>query len=50
MNTLISFLGKGKADARTGYRTANYRFDASFSRSVPFFGIALAEYLKPDRL
>lgn len=50
MNTLISFLGKGKADARTGYRTANYRFDSGFSRSVPFFGMALTEYLKPDRL
>ncbi|MBN8447802.1 MAG: TIGR02221 family CRISPR-associated protein [Candidatus Accumulibacter sp.] len=50
MNTLISFLGKGKADPQTGYRTATYRFDAGFSRRVPFFGMALTEYLKPDRL
>ena len=50
MTTLISFLGKGKADAHTGYRTANYRFDADFVRQVPFFGLALTEYLKPDRL
>jgi hypothetical protein len=50
MNTLISFLGKGQADRQTGYRTATYRFDAGFSRSVAFFGMALTEYLKPDRL
>jgi CRISPR-associated Csx2 family protein len=50
MTTLISFLGKGKADPRTGYRTATYRFDADFSKTVPFFGLALTEYLKPQRL
>lgn len=50
INTLISFLGKGKADPQTGYRTATYRFDAGFSRRVAFFGMALTEYLKPDRL
>lgn len=50
INTLISFLGKGKADPHTGYRTATYRFDAGFSRRVPFFGMALTEYLQPDRL
>lgn len=50
INTLISFLGKGKADPQTGYRTATYRFDAGFSRRVPFFGMALTEYLQPDRL
>ncbi len=49
-HTLISFLGKGRADAQTGYRTAHYRFDAEFSRTVPFFGLALTEFLKPDRL
>lgn len=46
MTTLISFLGK----QQKGYRTATYRFDAGFAREVPFFGMALAEYLKPDRL
>ena len=49
MTTLISFLGKGRYD-KDGYRTARYRFDASFVREVPFFGMALADYLKPDRL
>ncbi len=48
--TLISFLGKGRVDAKTGYRTATYRFDEGFVRTVPFFGLALTEYLQPDRL
>ncbi len=48
--TLISFLGKGRADANTGYRTATYRFDEGFVRTVPFFGLALTEFLQPDRL
>jgi len=46
MTTLISFLGK----QQQGYRTATYRFDAAFAPCVPFFGMALAEYLRPDRL
>lgn len=46
MTTLISFLGK----QQKGYRTATYRFDVGFAREVPFFGMALAEFLKPDRL
>ena len=50
MTTLISFLGKGRLDPQTGYRTATYRFDAGFVRTVPFFGLALAEYLRPERL
>ncbi|HPT49289.1 MAG TPA: TIGR02221 family CRISPR-associated protein [Accumulibacter sp.] len=50
MTTLISFLGKGRADRRTGYAMATYRFDAGFARGVPFFGMALHEYLQPDRL
>jgi hypothetical protein len=36
MSTLISFLGKGKADPRTGYRTANYRFDAGLFAPCAF--------------
>ena len=50
MHTLISFLGKGRDNLQTGYRQASYRFDAGFLRKVPFFGLALTEYLKPDRL
>lgn len=50
MTTLISFLGKGRASNQTGYRTARYRFDAGFARETPFFGLALVDYLKPERL
>lgn len=50
MTTLISFLGKSKFDPNTGYRTANYRFEPGFARQVPFFGMALREYLQPQRL
>lgn len=49
MTTLISFLGKGRYESN-GYRTAHYRFDENFSREVPFFGLALDEYLSPSRL
>lgn len=49
-STLISFLGKGRADAKTGYRTATYRFDEGFARTVPFFGLALTEFIQPARL
>ena len=49
MTTLISFLGKGRYE-KDGYRHAKYRFDEAFVREVPFFGMALDDYLKPDRL
>lgn len=48
MTTLLSFIGKG--DRKKGYRTANYQFSPDFSRNVPYFGLALQEYLKPGRL
>jgi CRISPR-associated Csx2 family protein len=48
MTTLISFLGKGKGRGGA-YRTATYRFP-DHARTVPFFGMALSDYLKPDRL
>jgi CRISPR-associated Csx2 family protein len=50
MTTLISFLGKSRFDPNTGYRTANYRFEPGFARQVPFFGLALKEYLQPQRM
>ncbi len=51
MTTLISFLGKGRLDdQRTGYQETTYRFTADFARRVPYFGLALADYLKPQRL
>ena len=50
MSTLISFLGKSASSAQTGYRTANYVFEPGFEREVPFFGMALLDYLKPQKL
>lgn len=50
MKILLSFLGKGRSDIQTGYRTANYEFAPDFVRSVPFFGLALAEYVQPEKL
>lgn len=46
MTTLISLLGK----AAKGYRTANYVFDDHTVRTEPFFGMALLEHAKPERL
>jgi CRISPR-associated Csx2 family protein len=48
MTTLISFLGRGKEKGGS-YSTACYLFDDG-PRTVPFFGMALVDYLKPDRL
>lgn len=48
--TLISLLGKSKLDARTGYRTAKYRFSDGITREVPFFGLGLMDCIKPARL
>jgi CRISPR-associated Csx2 family protein len=48
VTTLISFLGKGK-EKGGAYKTANYRFP-DHVRTAPFFGMALSDYLKPDRL
>lgn len=48
MTTLISMLGKG--NNQQGYKTANYSFDSHFSKEVPFFGLALMDYIKPEKL
>ena len=50
MTTLISFLGKGRSDPQTGYQTTTYRFDDGSTRNVPFFGLALADHLRAERL
>lgn len=50
MTTLISLIGKSKADPQTGYRKAHYSFEPNFSRTVSFFGLALLDYAKPKRL
>ena len=50
MTTLISLLGKGRNDPETGYKTARYRFDDGSVREEPFFGLALARQIRPQRL
>lgn len=50
MHTLISFLGKGRVDAKTGYRQATYRFPDGRTDTTPYFGLALTRHLQPDRL
>lgn len=47
--TLISFIGKGKADPKTGYRTANYVIDGQ-TYTTPYFGFALSRHLRPTKM
>jgi CRISPR-associated Csx2 family protein len=49
-HTLISFLGKGRDDPKTGYRTATYDFPDGRQRTTPFFGLGLCEYVDPSAL
>ncbi|MHB8353696.1 MAG: TIGR02221 family CRISPR-associated protein [Burkholderiales bacterium] len=49
-HTLVSFLGKGREKTETGYRCATYRFADGQEQETPFFGMALARHIKPDRL
>jgi CRISPR-associated Csx2 family protein len=47
MTTLISFLGKSRAGQ---YQTAHYRFDDGSGARVAYFGLALKDHLRPERL
>ncbi|MGQ9862430.1 MAG: TIGR02221 family CRISPR-associated protein [Thiobacillaceae bacterium] len=49
-HTLVTFLGKGRDNHDTGYRKARYRFPDDRVRETPFFGLELANYLKPKQL
>ena len=48
MNTLVTFLGRGRDTREAPYRTANYRFPDGWTKETAFFGLALAEHLEPD--
>lgn len=48
-HTLISFLGKVRKNTGGKYITANYDFDG-ITKTTQFFGLALTEIIKPDRL
>ena len=45
--TYVTFLGRGRENGSTGYRTATYKFPDSSLKETAFFGLALAEYIKP---
>lgn len=46
---LISFLGKNTTDPQKGYQTANYEIAGEVYESA-YFGLALAEHLRPQRM
>ena len=50
--TYVTFLGRGREDTGTGYRTTTYQFPDGSEKTTAFFGLALAEYIhpKPDRI
>lgn len=50
MTTLISLLGKGRQNATTGYRKANYQFEDRTTLESAYFGMALAQKIKADKL
>ncbi|WML91641.1 TIGR02221 family CRISPR-associated protein [Thiothrix lacustris] len=46
---LISFLGKNTVASSKGYSTANYQIDGK-SYTTAYFGFALAEHLRPEKI
>jgi len=46
--TLVSFLGKNTSDPTTGYQNVTYLFPNGNESVTPFFGLALAEEVRPD--
>ena len=54
-HTFVTFLGRGQQDRETGewvYREATYEFPDTppTQKRTDFFGLALAEHIKPDRV
>jgi CRISPR-associated Csx2 family protein len=49
-HTLVTFLGRGRDAGQPGYREATYRFSDGARCTTSFFGLALADYLRCDRL
>lgn len=50
MNTLVTFLGRGRENENTGYRETTYEFPNGSQTTTAFFGPALAKYIKADRI
>ena len=49
-HTLITFLGKVQKEQGGNYRTATYRFQNGQEYTTSFFGHALQQHIRPDRL
>ena len=49
MKTFVTFLGRGRENKTTGYRKTTYEFPNKSTKTTAFFGLALAEYINPDR-
>jgi CRISPR-associated Csx2 family protein len=49
-HTLVTLLGRVAKDRGGAYRTATYRFPDGSREETSFFGLALANHLRPDRL
>ena len=50
MKTFVTFLGRGRENKTTGYRETTYEFPDKSTKTTAFFGLALAEYINPDRI
>ena len=50
MKTLVTFLGRGRENTTTGYRETTYKFPDNSKKKTAFFGPALAEHIKADRI
>lgn len=48
--TLVTFLGRGRAEGNAGYREATYRFPDGSQTVTAFFGLALGMHLQVDTL
>jgi CRISPR-associated Csx2 family protein len=49
-HTLVTFLGRKRRGPHSGYREATYRFPDNTGCTTSFFGLALAEHVRSDRL
>jgi CRISPR-associated Csx2 family protein len=49
-HALVTFLGRGRDDPRSGYRKATYRFPDGTLCTTSFLGLALATHLAADRV
>ena len=49
-HVLVTLLGKSRRANGAGYEAARYRFPDDSVRETPFFGLALCEHLRPDRV